>query len=339
MSVVSRTGAHQVATVIYEGWSLVGRNTRVTQCQRLNTHLPSLNTASGSVNQTIPCQVVHGAGAFTPSIIVAVFCHCSVGRHVAQCIRASTQADTLGQQTLLYHLWDTLFHSTPPDGQCQMGQSHVPGNNHAVWFLMSSTTAPSIPSQWPTHSPVAGPQHANGWFPMDLLIVGGINRLLYNPTWHTVPRHGSRETLIENTLAAMRLMVETIRAGTAMPVVLATLPGIDLAAYSPEYHNLLSLLQSLVDDVVMSVNLRIRGINRLNNLRTLNLAYPVHRCKGKCGKYRSQYSLLHEVFIPTCKIDGLMQLLSIALSPSQVSIMCKIGHFLKCCIAPENELT
>lgn len=135
-----------------------------------------------------------------------------------------------------------------------------------------------------------------------ILIAGGINnmtRLLHNPSRHAVPRHGSSEALTENTLAAMRLTVETIKSITPMPVVLATLPGINLAAYSPEYHDLLIPLQPQFDDAVMDVNHRIRGINRLNNLHTLNLAYPVHRCKGKRGKYRSQYSLLHDGLHPS----------------------------------------
>lgn len=124
-----------------------------------------------------------------------------------------------------------------------------------------------------------------------------MTRLLYKPTRHAVPCHGSAELLVENTLAAMRTTIEKIRAITPMPVALATLPGIDLAVYSPEY--LLRSLQSSFDDPVREVNLRILGINRLNNLQPLNLAYPVHRCKGKHGKYRTQYTLLYDGLHPS----------------------------------------
>lgn len=79
-----------------------------------------------------------------------------------------------------------------------------------------------------------------------------------------------------------------------MPVALATLLGMEFSAYSPDYHDLLSPLQPTFDDGVMGVNQRIRGINRLNNLPSPNLAYPVHRCKGKHGKYCTQYPLLHD---------------------------------------------
>lgn len=135
-----------------------------------------------------------------------------------------------------------------------------------------------------------------------ILIVAGINsmtKLLYNPSRHAVPRHGSAEVLIENTLAAMRVAIGKIKAITPMPVVLATVPGMDFAVYSPEYYDLLLPLQSSFDEAVTEINLRIRGINRLNNLSTLNLAYPVHRCKGKHGKYRTQYTLLHDGLHPS----------------------------------------
>lgn len=135
-----------------------------------------------------------------------------------------------------------------------------------------------------------------------IIVVGGINnmtRLLYNPTRHAVPRHGSPDTLTENTLTAMRASIEQIRAATSMPVALATLPGIHFATYSPEYHDLLSPLQSSFDNVIVEVNHRIRGLNRLNNLPTPNLAYPIHRCKGKRGKYRTQYSLLRDGLHPS----------------------------------------
>lgn len=134
-----------------------------------------------------------------------------------------------------------------------------------------------------------------------IFIIGGINnmtRLLHNPTRHAVPRFRSVSDLIENTLTAMRVALNKIIAITDKPVVLASLPGMDLSAYSPEYRELLFPLQASLDTAITKINLRIRGLNRLNNVQTLNLAYPVHRCKGKNGRYRTQYSLLFDGLHP-----------------------------------------
>lgn len=126
-----------------------------------------------------------------------------------------------------------------------------------------------------------------------VIVVGGINnmtRLLHNPSRHAVPRFREVTDLVENTLSAMRVALSKIIAITEKPVVLASLPGMDLSAYSPNYRDLLAPLQASLDNAITMINLRIRGMNRLNNLQTLNLAYPVHRCKGKNGHYHTQYS-------------------------------------------------
>lgn len=140
-----------------------------------------------------------------------------------------------------------------------------------------------------------------------VLLIGGINnmtRLLYNPTRHAVPRFRSTVDLVEHTLSAMRITIDKISAITNMPVVLASLPGMDLAAYSPDYRDLLLPLQDSIDNAITEINLRIRGINRLNNLQTLNLAYPVHRCKGRNGRYRTQYSLLFDGLHPNTYLQA-----------------------------------
>lgn len=132
-------------------------------------------------------------------------------------------------------------------------------------------------------------------------VAGGINnmtRLLHNPTRHAVPRFRATADLVESTLSAMRITINKISAITNKPVILASLPGMDLAVYSPEYCDLLTPLQASIDNAITKINLRIRGINRLNNVHTLNLAYPVHRCKGKNGRYRTQYSLFSDGLHP-----------------------------------------
>lgn len=134
-----------------------------------------------------------------------------------------------------------------------------------------------------------------------IIISGGINnmtRLLHNPSRHAVPRYRAVSDLVYHTMTAMHTTIDKIRAITDRPVVMASLPGMDLATYSPDYCDLLSPFQSSLDEAIRQINLRIRGINRLNNLYTLNLSYPVHRCKGKHGRYRTQYSLLADGLHP-----------------------------------------
>lgn len=128
-----------------------------------------------------------------------------------------------------------------------------------------------------------------------LILAGGINdltKLVHLPTRHALPRYNSANNLAEAVLFEMRKSINKISKITSIPLVLATLPGMDLVKYSPDYNELLAPFQPALDEAVTTINKQIRGINRLNGIHTLNLAYPVHRCKGKGGHYRNQYSLL-----------------------------------------------
>lgn len=128
-----------------------------------------------------------------------------------------------------------------------------------------------------------------------VIISGGINdmtRLVRSPTKHALPRFRNMEVLRESVLTEMRRSVQKIKKISNVPLVMATLPGMDLASYSPDYATLLTPLQPNINGAIEEINKQVRGINRLNDIFTLNLAYPVHRCKGKKGLYRNQYSLL-----------------------------------------------
>lgn len=128
-----------------------------------------------------------------------------------------------------------------------------------------------------------------------LILAGGINdltKLAYLPTRHALPRSNSADDLAETALFEMRKSINKITKITSIPVVLATLPGMDLVRYSPDYSELLAPFQPALDEAITIINKQIRDINRLNGTFTLNLAYPIHRCKGKGGHYRNQYSLL-----------------------------------------------
>lgn len=135
-----------------------------------------------------------------------------------------------------------------------------------------------------------------------VIIAGGINdmsRLAYLPTKHALPRYGNFNDLVNHTLETLREGMHKIRSIADAPVILATLAGMDFSAYSPNYADLLHPLQKSFNKAVIEVNGQIRGINRLASLDTINLAYPIHRCKGKGGRYATQFSYLHDGLHPT----------------------------------------
>lgn len=135
-----------------------------------------------------------------------------------------------------------------------------------------------------------------------VIIMGGINnitKLQHYPSKHAVPRYAQAQDLIEYTLVELKTAMDKIRAISEVPSSLATLAGIDLGVYSPTYHDLLRHFQPMLNSAIVEINKRIRGINRLTDNPTLDLAYPVHRCKGKSGQYRTQYSLLHDGLHPS----------------------------------------
>lgn len=135
-----------------------------------------------------------------------------------------------------------------------------------------------------------------------VVIIGGINdlsKLVYTPTKHALPRYGNSHDLTNRTIDLFRESMSKIRRITEVPVVLSTLAGMDLAKYSPGYASLLHPLQRDFNKVLLEINNQIRGINRLENLDTINLAYPVHRCKGGGGRYTTQFSLLYDGLHPS----------------------------------------
>lgn len=134
------------------------------------------------------------------------------------------------------------------------------------------------------------------------LIIGGINdmsRLAHFPTRHALPRFGNTDELINHTMESIRSSIQAIRLVASSPVIMSMLAGMDLAKYSPEYADLLRPLQKSFNNAVVQVNNQIRGINRLVELSTINLAYPVHRCKGGKGRYATQYSFLYDGLHPS----------------------------------------
>lgn len=133
------------------------------------------------------------------------------------------------------------------------------------------------------------------------LIIGGINdmsRLAYLPTKHALPRFGNTDELVTRTMDAIRSSIEDIRSVSTSPVIMSTIAGMDFAKYSPDYADLLCPLQQNFNKAVVQINNQIRGINRLADLTTVNLAYPVHRCNGR-GRYATQYLLLHDGLHPS----------------------------------------
>lgn len=73
----------------------------------------------------------------------------------------------------------------------------------------------------------------------------------------------------------------------------------EFAKYSPKFADLLHPLQRDFNKAMIDINGQIRGIKRLAGLSTINLAYPVHRCKGGGGRYTTQFSLLYDGLHPS----------------------------------------
>lgn len=134
-----------------------------------------------------------------------------------------------------------------------------------------------------------------------VILVGGINnltKLVYRPTRHAIPRHKACCNLINFTLNEMGKAIERIKFYFATPVALASLTGIDLVNYSPQYYGKLFHMQPLIDEAITVLNKRIRGLNRTNGLKTPDLSSDIHRCSGKGGRYRTHYIHLYDGLHP-----------------------------------------
>lgn len=65
--------------------------------------------------------------------------------------------------------------------------------------------------------------------------------------------------------------MDEIRSVSHVPAIVATLPGINFARYSPAYADLLGPHQRVFNNAIIQINGQIRGINRLANLDTINM--------------------------------------------------------------------
>lgn len=133
------------------------------------------------------------------------------------------------------------------------------------------------------------------------IIAGGINdlsMLRYIPSRHARPRFNSVETLVNYTVGEMRSCMDYVLNYSYSPVALATLSGMDLSQYSPQLHNFLYTYQPIVDRAIVEINHQVRGINRMNNLRSPDLSSAVNRCAGHQGRYRTHHSYLFDGLHP-----------------------------------------
>lgn len=134
-----------------------------------------------------------------------------------------------------------------------------------------------------------------------IILIGGINNvtsLHYNPARHIRPRYRTMNSLVHNVTNHMRNGVNQIRQLTATPVVVGTLVGARLLIYSACRRRDLFYQQPLIDSAITRINCLIRGINRLNDVQTLDLSSHVHRCMGHGGRYSTRYIHLHDGLHP-----------------------------------------
>lgn len=133
------------------------------------------------------------------------------------------------------------------------------------------------------------------------ILAGGINNLTtlrHRPRRHAVLRYHSAQNAIDDIIREMRVCLEAVQEHTCMPVAMASLSGIHLNRYSPAYPIAPRHVQYTINHIITRINLRIRGINRLNSLYTPDLSSAVHRCAGRGGTYRSHYSHLPDGLHP-----------------------------------------
>lgn len=133
------------------------------------------------------------------------------------------------------------------------------------------------------------------------IIAGGINDLTmvrHLPVRHARPRHNSPTYLVRRITREMRNCIENVYRHSYMPVALATLSGMNLSQYSPSLHHFLYTYQPIIDQAIVQINHQIRGINRLNSLRSADLSSAVNRCAGHHGRYRTHYSYLYDGLHP-----------------------------------------
>lgn len=132
-----------------------------------------------------------------------------------------------------------------------------------------------------------------------VLLIGGINditKLKYHPSRHATLRYPTSSEICDKVMLALYKTRDKLANIFEVPICIATIPGMDLINYSPAVWYRLLPLQGILDTAMFEINRRIRGLNRSFGQHTPNLAYPVHRCAGKGGRYYSHYSWL---------IDGL----------------------------------
>lgn len=134
-----------------------------------------------------------------------------------------------------------------------------------------------------------------------VLLIGGINnitRLRYTPSRHATLRYLSREEICDMIMQEMYRVTDRISSISEIPVIIPTLCGMDLSAYAPLMWYRLLPLQRTLDNAVVEINRRIRGLNRVRGYNTPDLAYPVHRCVGRRGRYYSHYLWLADGLHP-----------------------------------------
>lgn len=95
-----------------------------------------------------------------------------------------------------------------------------------------------------------------------VIFAGGINnltKLSYRPTRHAILRFKTSWDLINLTRVEAEKAIDKIKSYFNIPVALASLTGINLVNYSPQYFSELFYMQPLVDSSVVALNKLIRG--------------------------------------------------------------------------------
>lgn len=108
------------------------------------------------------------------------------------------------------------------------------------------------------------------------------------PAYSTVP------ALVDNFERLFSLFRLTVGLFTQIPIMYSTIAGIHLGRYASSDSEDFYYLQPTIDIAIPLINIIIKRVNEWNGMPTMDLAYSIHRAKGRGGRYRTRYCRLSD---------------------------------------------
>lgn len=108
------------------------------------------------------------------------------------------------------------------------------------------------------------------------------------------PTYPTISLTVDNFERLLSLFRLTVSLFTQTPIIYSTLAGLHLNHYANNDSDNLFHLQPIIDTAIPLINIIIKRVNGWNGLPTVDLAYSIHRAKGRGGKYRTRYCRLSD---------------------------------------------